>query len=115
VEISYHTAYKRRRVMKYNFDEVIDRTDYHSEKWDGLKKIFGEIPEDTLAMWVADMEFRSPQPVIDAVRKAVEHGIYGYTSRSDSYYQTIIDWMERRYHWKVKKTGWLLARVSFLL
>ena len=92
--------------MKYNFDEVIDRTGYHSEKWDALKKVFGEIPEDILPMWVADMEFRSPLPVIEAVKKAAEHGIYGYTSRPESYYQAIIDWMERRHHWKVKK-DWL--------
>ena len=92
--------------MKYNFDEVINRTDYHSEKWDALENIFGEIPEGILSMWVADMEFRSPQPVIEAIKKAADHGIYGYTSRPDSYYQTIIGWMERRYHWKVKK-DWL--------
>ena len=92
--------------MKYNFDEVIDRTDYHSEKWDELKTKFGDIPNDVLPMWVADMEFRSPQPVIEAIKKAAEHGIYGYTSRPDSYYQVIIDWMERRHNWKVKK-DWL--------
>jgi len=56
--------------MKYNFDEVINRTDYHSEKWDALENIFGEIPEGILSMWVADMEFRSPQPVIEAIKKS---------------------------------------------
>ena len=92
--------------MKYNFDEVIDRSGYHSEKWDALKKVFGDVPEDLLSMWVADMEFRSPQPVIDAARRTAEHGIYGYTFRPDSYYQSIIDWMEKRHHWKIKKE-WL--------
>ncbi|MDO9555531.1 MAG: MalY/PatB family protein [Atribacterota bacterium] len=92
--------------MKYDFDEVIDRTKYHSVKWDELETTFGAIPKDVLPMWVADMEFRSPQPVIEAIKKAAEHGIYGYTSRSDSYYQAIIDWMERRHSWKVKK-DWL--------
>jgi len=92
--------------MKYNFDEVIDRTGYHSAKWDSLKEMFGEVPEDILSMWVADMEFRSPKPVIDAIKKAAEHGIYGYTSRPDSYYHAIIEWMEKRYDWKVKK-DWL--------
>jgi len=92
--------------MKYNFDEVIDRTNYHSVKWDELKTKFGDIPKDVLPMWIADMEFRSPQPVIEAIKKANEHGIYGYTSRPDSYYQAIIDWMERRHNWKVKK-DWL--------
>ena len=92
--------------MKYNFDEVIDRTNYHSVKWDELETIFGDIPEDVLPMWVADMEFRSPQPVIEAIKKANEHGIYGYTSRPLSYYQAIIDWMEKRHNWKIKK-DWL--------
>jgi cystathionine beta-lyase len=90
--------------MKYNFDEVIDRTHYHSVKWDELETRFGV--KDALPMWIADMEFRSPKPVIEAIKKAAEHGIYGYTSRPDSYYQAIIDWMERRHHWKVKK-DWL--------
>ena len=92
--------------MKYNFDEIIDRTNYHSVKWDELKIKFGDIPEDVLPMWIADMEFRSPQPVIEAIKKANEHGIYGYTSRPDSYYQAIIDWMEKRHNWKIKK-DWL--------
>jgi len=89
--------------MRYNFDEVIDRTNYHSVKWDELETTFGAIPKDVLPMWVADMEFRSPKPVIEAIKKANEHGIYGYTSRPLSYYQAIIDWMEKRHNWKVKK------------
>jgi len=93
--------------MKYNFDEAIDRTNYHSVKWDELKTKFGDIPEDVLPMWIADMEFRSPQPVIEAIKKAAEHGIYGYTSRPLSCYQAIIDWMEKRHNWKVKK-DWLV-------
>jgi len=89
--------------MKYNFDEVIDRTNYHSVKWDELETKFGDIPNDVLPMWIADMEFRSPKPVIEAIKNAAEHGIYGYTSRPDSYYRAIIDWMERRHDWKIKK------------
>ncbi|MBA7483108.1 Cystathionine beta-lyase PatB [subsurface metagenome] len=89
--------------MKYNFDEIIDRTNYHSVKWDELKTNFGDFPKGVLPMWIADMEFRSPQPVIEAIKKAAEHGIYGYTSRPDSYYKAIIDWMDRRHNWKIKK------------
>ncbi len=87
--------------MKYDFDEVIDRTNYHSVKWDELEATFGV--KDVLPMWIADMEFRSPKPVIEAIKKAAEHGIYGYTSRPLSYYQAIINWMEKRHNWKVKK------------
>lgn len=89
--------------MKYNFDEIIDRTNYHSVKWDELGKKFGTDAKDVLPMWIADMEFRSPKPVIEAIKKANEHGIYGYTSRPLSYYQAIINWMEKRHNWKVKK------------
>ena len=90
--------------MNYDFDKIIDRRKYHSVKWDELETIFGV--QDVLPMWVADMEFRSPKPVIEAIKKAAEHGIYGYTSRPDSYCQAIIDWMVKRHNWKVKK-DWL--------
>jgi len=92
--------------MKYNFDEVIDRIKHHSVKWDELEANFDDITEDVLPMWVADMEFKSPEPVIEAIKKVAEHGIYGYVSRPDSYYQAIINWMERRHNWKVKK-NWI--------
>ena len=89
--------------MKYNFGEIIDRTNYHSVKWDELGKKFSTDAKDVLPMWIADMEFRSPQLVIDAIKNAAQHGIYGYTSRPSSYYQAIVDWMEKRYNWKIKK------------
>ena len=90
--------------MKYDFNKIVDRSKYHSVKWDELETIFGA--QDVLPMWVADMEFRSPKPVIEAIKKAAEHGIYGYTSRPDSYNQEIIDWIEKKHHWKIKK-DWL--------
>ena len=90
--------------MKYDFNKIVDRSKYHSVKWDELETTFGV--QDVLPMWVADMEFKSPKPVIEAIKKAAEHGIYGYTSRPDSYYQAIIDWIEKKHHWKVKK-DWL--------
>ncbi len=91
-------------MVKYNFDKIIDRGEYHSVKWDKLETMFGT--KDVLPMWIADMEFRSPEPVIKAIKKAAEHGIYGYTSRPDFYYQAIIDWIEKRYNWRVEK-DWL--------
>ncbi len=91
-------------MIKYDFDKIIDRTNYHSVKWDELENTFGA--KDVLPMWVADMEFRSPKPVIEAIKKATEHGIYGYISRPLSYYQSIVDWMEKKHNWKVKK-DWL--------
>jgi cystathionine beta-lyase len=90
--------------MKYDFDKVINRTDHHSVKWDEIETTFGS--KDVIPMWIADMDFMSPKPLIKAIKKAAEHGIYGYTSRPLSYYEAIINWMKKRHNWKVKK-DWL--------
>ena len=60
-----------------NLDEIIDRTGTNSLKYD-FKQEHG-MPEDILPMWVADMDFRAPAPVLDAVKKAADHGIFGYS------------------------------------
>ncbi|MCH1625615.1 MalY/PatB family protein [Fredinandcohnia quinoae] len=87
--------------MKYNFDQSINRLNTGSVKWDEVGNVFGD--KDVLPMWVADMDFKSPQPVIDALQKRVEHGIYGYTSRTESYYEATIDWMNKRHKWAIEK------------
>jgi len=92
------------KKMRYNFDEVIDRQPTSSLKWSYMGRLFGV--EEALPMWVADMDFRSPQPVIDALRARVEHGIYGYPLRPPSYYQAIIGWLQRRHGWEIKRE-WL--------
>ena len=91
--------------MKYEFDKVIDRSRNYSAKWDELGKIFGR--EDLIPMWVADMDFLSPGPVIDALVARAKQGIYGYTSRPDSYFEAVARWMKRRHNWKVK-TDWMI-------
>ena len=63
--------------MKYNFDEIIERRGTNSVKWDGVKNIWGR--DDLLPMWVADMDFRTPPFVMDALRKRLEHEVLGYT------------------------------------
>ncbi|OFW77177.1 MAG: cystathionine beta-lyase [Alicyclobacillus sp. RIFOXYA1_FULL_53_8] len=87
--------------MNYNFDEVIDRTGTGSVKWDGRQARFGS--SDAIPLWVADMDFRSPEPVMAALRSRVEHGIYGYTMATDGYYQAMIDWLSRRQGWQVER------------
>ncbi|MGE5486162.1 MAG: MalY/PatB family protein [Ignavibacteriales bacterium] len=87
--------------MRYDFDRVINRYNTASEKWDGVQSQFGE--KDLLPMWVADMDFSVPEPVTEALRKRVEHGVYGYTRRPDSYFEAIVDWMERRHGWAVRR------------
>lgn len=90
--------------MRYNFDEVIDRSMTNSVKWNFNKKFFGY--EDVLPMWVADMDFKSPPEVINAIIKRAEHGIFGYSDRMESYYDSVISWMEKRHNWNIEKE-WL--------
>ena len=89
--------------MKYNFDEIIDRSGTNSSKWEPevLKELFGE--PDLMPFWVADMDFKVAEPIVEAIVKAAQHGIYGYSNRPASYYQAIIDWTERRFGWKLEK------------
>ncbi len=87
--------------MKYNFDEIIERQNTSCVKWDGIEDRFGT--EDALPMWVADMDFKAPKPVIDALLHRVEHGIFGYTLRSAGYYEAIIHWLAKRHHFDVKR------------
>src|SRR5690625_2854087 len=87
--------------MDYNFDEVIDRTGTASLKWDETETLFGH--KDILPMWVADMDFPVAQPIIDALKKRVEQGIYGYTLRPRSYLEATVDWMKKRHDWYIKK------------
>ncbi len=90
------------------FDEVIDRSNTGSIKWDPfyLKRLFGK--EDLLPLWVADMDFRAPQPVIDALVDRAKHGIYGYTG-SDyiKYTNSVINWFKRRHNWIINR-DWLV-------
>jgi cystathionine beta-lyase len=85
--------------MKYNFDKSIDRLGTSSVKWDYLDRFFGN--KEVLPLWVADMDFEVPQPVIDAVVKRAQHGIYGYTEKPDSFYASIANWMEKRHGWHI--------------
>lgn len=86
--------------MKYNFDEIIDRKNTISTKWDNVGPAVGN-PE-ALPMWVADMDFRCPQPVIDALTRRAQLGIYGYCFMIPRYQEAVKSWVERRHGWKVK-------------
>lgn len=94
--------------MRKIFDEIIDRANTGSVKWDPsfLKKYFGH--EDLLPLWVADMDFKAPQSVIDALVERAKHGIYGYTfSEPEKYNNSVINWFKRRYDWTISKK-WLV-------
>lgn len=84
--------------MKYNFDEVVDRSKNRSAKYDERKRRFGT--DQVIPLWIADMDFKTAQPVIDACEAKAREGIWGYTTRPDSYFQAVQDWEERYYGWR---------------
>ena len=86
--------------MKYNFDEVIDRRNTDSQKWDCIPQIFGR--DDVLPMWVADMDFPVAKPIVDAVKKRAAHEFYGYTQPGPSLIEAVVDRMKRQFNWKIK-------------
>ena len=87
--------------MKYNFDEIIDRKNNHSVKYNELIKKFGV--DDVIPLWIADMDFKTAQPVIDALEKKVKHGVFGYVYRPDEYFESFINWQKRRFGWEPRK------------
>ena len=88
-------------MKKYDFDEVIDRRGTCAMKTDLLEKLYGR--EDLLALWVADMDFRCGDFIIDALTKRCQEGIFGYTKASDGYFESIVEWMKNRHQWEIKK------------
>ncbi|MEH7334145.1 PatB family C-S lyase [Neobacillus drentensis] len=87
------------------FNERIDRFKTSSVKWELTKDIFGE--SDLWPMWVADMDFKPPQAVIDAIKNRVEHGVFGYTFVPFSTSEAISTWQLKRHQWKIN-SSWLL-------
>lgn len=87
--------------MKYNFDEIIPRRGTNSYKWDAAAE------EDTLPMWVADMDFRTAPAIINALGRRVLHGIFGYTKVPPSYFYAVTDWFDRRHNFAIQK-DWIL-------
>ncbi|MBE4948150.1 MalY/PatB family protein [Chryseobacterium culicis] len=92
--------------MKYNFDEIIERRGTHSVKWDWAK-------EDILPMWVADMDFKTAPEVIEAISKKVSHGIFGYGTIPDAFYQSVIHWWKTEHDFIIEK-DWMLPATGML-
>lgn len=89
---------------KEYFDYDLDRRNTRSMKWDGCNAKFGVDPSiEMVPMWIADMDFRSPQEVIDVLVQRAKAGAYGYTTKPDSFYDSIIRWVRDHYHWEGKK------------
>ena len=97
--------------MKHPFDAEVDRRGTNSLKWEFIQqgkdllhwehtdRFFGE--NRILPMWVADMDFRCPEPVVKALIARAQEGIYGYTAPTDAFYQSVVSWMARRHGWEI--------------
>ena len=81
--------------MAHDFDRVIDRRSTNSNKW-------RRYPADVLPMWVADMDFASPEPVVRALRERAEHGVYGYGFEGPEFAEVFVDRLQKRYGWMVR-------------
>lgn len=84
-----------------SFDTIINRYGTHSSKWDTMEKLYGVPKDDGIAMWVADMDFRPPQCVSDAIGDMHTHGVYGYFGDDGAYKDAITWWMQNRHGWAV--------------
>jgi cystathionine beta-lyase len=88
-------------MPKYNFDEIVDRRGTNALKTDALEPRYGN--PDLIPLWVADMDFKSPPAVTEAIIERAKHGIFGYTCASQAYYDAIINWVSRHHDWKIQQ------------
>jgi len=95
-------------MKKYDFDTIVDRSQTASLKWEKYKGT------DIIPLWVADMDFTSPDSVIEALTRRSSHGIYGYTLPPEELYEVVISRLQERYGWKIEKEWlvWLPGLVS---
>ena len=88
-------------MVQYNFDEIVDRRDTGSVKW--------HYSDDTIPLWVADMDFKAAQPILNAIEQAAQHGILGYTKPTEALYESIIQWHGSRYDLQLDKQNILFS------
>lgn len=93
-------------MSKYNFDEMTVRRGTSCVKWDAPSPA-GPISENVIPMWVADMDFKAAPAIQEAVRKRAEQGIFGYTHVPDSYFESSINWWQRRRGWHTQKDWYI--------
>ncbi len=98
----------------YNFDEIIERHGTNSYKWDSTPNA------DVLPLWVADMDFRTAPPIIEALEQRVAHGIFGYTRVPDEYYNAVTHWFARRHGWEfpqewIQYTSGVVPAISVII
>ena len=102
--------------MKYNFDEIINRNNTASLKWDEVNIVSNG--KKVIPLWVADTDFKAPVEVIESLQKRVDPGIFGYTSTSPTYTSTIKEWIKKRHNWEIEEewityTPGIVPAISF--
>ena len=85
----------------YDFNKPVDRRGSHCVKYDALGQFFGR--EDLLPLWVADMDFETPDFIIEALHRRLDHAVLGYPVQYDTYWQSIVDWIATHHSWQVKR------------
>ena len=83
--------------MKYDFDRIVNRRGSGCYKWDEERE------DGIIPMWVADMDFQTAPAIIEALRRRVEHGVFGYSLVPDSYYEAVVSWFSRRHQWHIER------------
>lgn len=92
-------------LMMWNFDEPVNREGTNCIKYDRREEIFGR--KDIIPMWVADMDFKTPDFITDALHDQLRHEIFGYSYRPPAYYSSVTDWLKKRHNWSVDKE-WII-------
>ncbi len=82
-----------------NFEEGLDRVGTDSAKWDFVEEYYGK--EDVLPMWVADSDWKTSEAIIEALKRRVEHGAFGYSKPGEEHDKAVVEWIEKRYDWKI--------------
>jgi cystathionine beta-lyase len=86
--------------LKYDFDRVYDRKNMDCVKWDLMEEIFGN--KEVIPMWVADMDFPTAQPIVEALKHRAEHPFYGYTRPGKNVVEAVVERMQKKYSWKIE-------------
>lgn len=84
-------------MSSFDFDQIVERQGTGSVKWDCMAN------SSILPMWVADMDFRTAEPIVNALKKRVEHGVFGYTKVPEGYYNSVINWFSRRHNFHIER------------
>lgn len=85
----------------YDFNAPIDRRGTHCVKFDALKDMYGR--DDLLPLWVADMDFATPDFIIDALKRRLDHPVLGYPVQYDGYWQSVVNWIYNHHGWQVQR------------